>query len=521
MPAPSGLQRRAQASRCKPPESAGDCCVKLQFSVRPVFLLQAQLPSAPSFPATRTHPIAATRVESNTGMSILQSHFVLPLTRPERYAGLPSRLHEIRSFDRRSEREQRQEQQQRLRQLLKHAYQTVPFYRRQFDEARFSPFDARIGEALPLPVLTLQHLRENSHALLSTAYKLQDLRKASTRGTHEMPTEFHRDLDGLRYKTALHVHLNSWSGYHPGDSNMMLWGNHRDLAIDPSWRWRLADAKLLRRASDPGGSVNKAVMERFRLRYEQMRPKILHGYPNALTEFAAYLEEYGIQHRPKAILAPADVLTDANRRFIESVFDQRIYLQYGSRELGMIAAECPEHEGLHFHPWGCYVEFEPIGNTAEGTLYRLLVTDLLNYGQPFIRYDTGDCVTVAHQSCSCGRWFPLITRVLGYIGDAIVLSNGDVIPGTAIGSQISQVQRRFRRIAHVQLVQKSYDHLHLRYAVRSSIPSVQAELQSVRKAIENLVHRPLVWTSEEVANIPRERSGKIQYCVSELTTRKH
>lgn len=106
----------------------------------------------------------------------------------------------------------------------------------------------------------------------------------------------------------------------------------------------------------------------------------------------------------------------------------------------MIGAECSEHEGMHFHPWGSYVEFDPIGESHEGTVYRLLVTDLLNYGQPFIRYDTEDCVTLSPQSCSCGRWFPLVDQVLGRVVNGGVYANGNVLPNVTLYETERKVQ---------------------------------------------------------------------------------
>lgn len=83
-------------------------------------------------------------------MGILHTHFILPLTEPERHAGLPGRLRQIKKFERMSERQQRKVQQDRLRRLLEHAYTTVPYYRRQFDSAGFHPREARVEHPLSL-----------------------------------------------------------------------------------------------------------------------------------------------------------------------------------------------------------------------------------------------------------------------------------------------------------------------------------------------------------------------------------
>ena len=451
-------------------------------------------------------------------MSKFHTHFLLPFAVPERHAGLPGRLREIQKFERMSEQQQRDIQQQRLRRILEHAYSTVPYYRNLFDKAGFRASNAFVDRPLPLPVLTRDHLRDQTSSLLSSTYRPEDLQRAGSSGTTNTPVQFCRDLEGLRNKTALQLQLNSWAGYEAGDSVMTLWGAHRDLVMAPSWRWRLYEEVLLRCISAPSGFINEEILERFRLRYERHRPKVLYGYSTVLAAFASYLQKNGLRHCPKIVIATAEVLNDHNRKLVESVFGKPLYIHYGSRDVGMISSECSYHTGLHFHPWGCYVEFDRIGNTPDGPAYRLLVTDLLNYGQPFIRYDTGDCVTLNNRDCSCGRWFPQVGQILGRVADGLELADGGIVPGVSVGNHMSQMGQTFRAISQVQFVQKSHEHLHLRYVVKDEHPSAREELKSICSAIDSLANHPFNWTLEKVANIPRERSGKIRLCMSELHT---
>ncbi len=449
-------------------------------------------------------------------MSFFHTNLLLPLAERERNAGLARRLREIRRYERMSEKDQRAIQQQRLQRILQHAYDTVPHYRKRFDDAGFRPSDARVDRPLPLPALCRDDLREGGESLRSNAYPLQDLRQAGSSGTTSTPIQFYRDIEGLRNKTAIQWQLNSWAGYNPGDSVLMLWGAHRDLAMKPSWRWRLYEERLMRCIPAPSGIINDDILERFRERYESRRPSVLYAYSTVLGAFAAYMQKHGMKHRPTTIIATAEVMNDENRKLAESVFGVPVTMHYGSREVAMIAAECSQHQGLHFHPWCSYVEFDPIGDTPDGPAYRLLVTDLLNYGQPFIRYDTGDCVTLGSQQCACGRSFPLVSKILGRVCEGIILPDGGIIPGITLGTQMAQMGHTFRSIAQVQFVQKSLDHIHLRYAIKGNETSRQSELSSICTAIDALMNQPMNWSLEQVPDIPRERSGKIRLCVSEI-----
>lgn len=449
-------------------------------------------------------------------MSFFHTHLLLPLAEPERHIGVARRMRDIRRFEAMSPKVQHELQQQRLQRILHHAYETVPYYRQQFDDAGIHPSQIRVGQPIPIPVTTRDIVREQSDRLVSTAYKPEDLKVAASSGTTSTPITFRRDIGGLRDKVALNLQLNTWSGFEAGDSVMMLWGAHRDLAIQPNWRWRLYEEVLMRCISAPCGFIDDEILERFRLRYEKQRPKVLYGYSTVIATFASYLQQHGIRHRPEIVIATAEVLSDENRKLIESVFGTRLYINYGSRDIGMIGAECPAHQGLHFHPWGSYVEFDPIGDTPDGPAYRLLVTDLLNYGQPFIRYDTGDCVTLTQQTCGCGRWFPLVGKILGRVADGILLADGGMVPGVTVGCQMTSLCRNFRAISRVQVVQKSIEHLHLRYAVKTNDGREFPELESILDGIDSLLHDRMRWSLEKVADIPREVSGKTRLCISEM-----
>lgn len=379
-------------------------------------------------------------------MGFLHTHVILPLTEPERHAGLPGRLRQIKKFDRLPERQQRKIQQDRLRRLLEHAYTTVPFYRKQFDQVGFHPREARVDRPLPLPVLTREDLRTAATWLVSSAVPAEKLRVALSGSTDRMPIRFHRDIEGVRDKVALKMKLDAWAGFEAGDSAMMLWGATTGAAREFNWKWRVYEGVFMRQTPPPPGIVGIDVLEKWRWRYEKQRPKILSGRATVLAVFAAYLRERGVTHRPHAVISTAEVLSAPHRRLLASVFKSAPFNYYGRRDVGMIAAECSEHEGLHFHPWGSFVEFDPIGHSPDGPVYRLLVTDLLNYGQPFIRFDTGDCVTLTEQSCSCGRWFPLAGKIVGRIEDGAVVANGNIVPDIAFTDSLYSAKMPVRSV---------------------------------------------------------------------------
>src|SRR6202012_2345873 len=152
-----------------------------------------------------------------------------------------------------------------------------------------------------------------------------------------------------------------------------------------------------------------------------------------MARFAEYLTDRGItHHNPQRILVTAEPLSDEDRQIIENCFGVAVTEQYGSRDIGLVASQCEFHMGLHFHPAACYVEYLPAGDTPEGPMYRLVVTDLLNYGMPLTRNDTEDAVVLQDTPCPCGRRYPSVRRILGRALDNFVLADGTQVPGIAI-----------------------------------------------------------------------------------------
>ncbi len=400
-------------------------------------------------------------------MSWLHTHIVMPFSEPDRCSGLPSRLRAIRRFERMPEKAQRMEQQARLQRLLEHAQETVPYYRQLFKRAGFDPSQARTDRPLPLPALTREHLRTVSNSLLSTACAPEKRRIAASSGTTRAPIRFYRDVEGVRDKVALKLTLDERSGFYAGDSAMMLWGASSSMSRESNWKWRMYEGVFMRQTPPPPGIIEQPVLERWRWRLEKQRPKVIYGRATVLAIFAAYLQERATRHRPQTVIATAEVLSTSHRKLISSVFGSTPFNFYGSRDIGMVAAECSEHEGLHFHPWGSHVEFDPIGESPDGTIYRLLVTDLLNYAQPFILYDTGDCVTLTEQSCSCGRWFPLVRQVIGRVVEGGVQANGMAVPNITFIDRSNPIQQPYLPVPQVRTVRKQPKNISLGRKLRN------------------------------------------------------
>ena len=87
---------------------------------------------------------------------------------------------------------------------------------------------------------------------------------------------------------------------------------------------------------------------------------------------------------------------------------------------------------------------------------RILLTSLLNYGTPLIRYALGDIVEVG-RPCACGRGLPVLERVQGRTKDLIHLPNGG-----RLHTSFWHILWKFPKIRKFQVVQTSLENIHLK-----------------------------------------------------------
>jgi phenylacetate-coenzyme A ligase PaaK-like adenylate-forming protein len=94
-----------------------------------------------------------------------------------------------------------------------------------------------------------------------------------------------------------------------------------------------------------------------------------------------------------------EVLTEKARNEIETALQCEVYDQYSLGEFGVVGTECAKHDGYHVNSEAFLVEI---------IAGKIIVTDLLNFNMPFIRYDTGDHGRISFERCECGLYGPRI-----------------------------------------------------------------------------------------------------------------
>lgn len=385
----------------------------------------------------------------------------------------------------------------------------IPFYQKRFKEVGFDVRDLKSeADFARLPVLEKEDIRKHTDSIRDPALKGRKLPEKTTGGTTGSPLKVY--YDPRIHVSSMSWRMLNWWGVGPYDNSAYLYRK-----IPQGLRKLVTDIILYptRRAYISAANMSDAEMRSFYRKLSRIRPKYLVAYVGALDVFVGFLERNQLALPGlAAVWTSSAPLPELKRTYFERVLGAPVYTQYGSCEFYWIAAECSRQEGLHIGTDIRHVEVVA-GDAVvpTGGFGDILVTDLMNYAFPLLRYRIGDQGRLKKEACACGLPFPLMDYVRGRVSDKIVLPDGTAIPGeywTTIFDDFTDTIKAFQvRQAKDYSVKIKYEALE-GVDPKPVIKLVASRLQEkVSGALE---------LSFQNAKIKAGIDGKIQFVVSEL-----
>jgi phenylacetate-CoA ligase len=246
--------------------------------------------------------------------------------------------------------------------------------------------------------------------------------------------------------------------------------------------------------------------------YNRFKPDVVIGYTSAMTEFAKYIKSKNIKcHRPNSVIATAEQLFSEQRQILENVFCCPVFNRYGSREVMLIASECEKHNGLHMNIDNLYIEILRNGKPANpGEMGEVVITDLFNYGMPFIRYQIGDYAVPSQSACTCGRGLPLLKEISGRTFDAIITLDGRKLTGL----YFTHLMGNISGIEQFQIIQKRRDHLLVKI-VKNNLYS-ESTTKQINEELTKIMGPKVTIEINFVDKIPFLDSGKRRITIKEF-----
>lgn len=313
-------------------------------------------------------------------------------------------------------------QLKKLKKIVIHAYEYVPYYRKLFDGVNLKPKDIQtLDDLKKIPITTKKTLKSlTKKDKVSKKYAGVKLFKHETSGSTGVPLVLFKLRKSLHVDAAIKLRKFFMNGY------KLWWGiGHytQNSSAKKKWFHKVGIHQEITVAGRDTFENQIKILQRKNI-------KLLTGMPSRLSEVARYiLNNDVVLPRKKVIIAQSETLTNKDRRLIKKAYGVDPVTSYESHEFANIACECPEHKGLHVMMDAVIVETRDDKLTGSA-----IITDLLNEVMPLIRYEIGDVITLQKTPCTCSRATQMMKKVEGRTNTYFVLPSGKKISGENVDS---------------------------------------------------------------------------------------
>ena len=427
-----------------------------------------------------------------------------------RYVRLAKNRHVLRrnAWLKRSELERIQ--QKKLRAIIKHAYNNVPFYHKLFDSVGVKPDDIKtVDDLSKIPIITKSQIQHAGDEIIAKGMNINKCVELKTSGSTGVPLKIIRCGKELSVKGGTYIRTYKENGQRNKDIVFNLTGPDNIPKNAKSRYYNLA-ARSVGIPKTIYVSVFEDIEDQVSI-LKETKPDVILGYPMSIKLLAMAVQDNGIEINPRLIFTASELLDTESRELISSVFGVNPIDFYATTETDVTSWECGEHAGYHMNIDTNAIEFiKDNERVAFGEKGEIILTNLYSYAMPFIRYKIGDVGIPSEEQCPCGRDLPLMDMIEGRADDFLVLPSGKIISPRNInlleyahGITSYRIIQEKRNLITVQLV-KAKDFS-------------QNTITEVKELIKKgLLGEGINIEVEIVDKIPRDPSGKIHAVISKV-----
>lgn len=291
-------------------------------------------------------------------------------------------------------------QEAAVRRLFSHAGRTVPMWRDAFLTYGIDPSTMVLADIAKLPVSSKDTYRGRmTEEYIDNSRPLYPLWR-TTSGSSGEPFSFlsNRNFTGQYYDDFLRLRFLLWKGH---SLRSLARTRVARIKMSPESRANRLFIPVASYREDPGSTLQ--VLADF-------KPDVLESYATVILDVVHEAKERSSALSIPYVISYGEILSPATRHHIEEVLGAEVFDRYGIEEVGVLAVECDMHDGQHMYGESVLIEIvdERGRPVPPGTRGRVVVTDLLNYAMPFIRYDTGDQGVMSLERCPCGLHMPRV-----------------------------------------------------------------------------------------------------------------
>lgn len=406
-------------------------------------------------------------------------------------------------------------QRQRLNALLDAALRHSPWHAARLRAAGLAPAIARgevqVDDLAKLPTMSKTDARQHVDQLVWRGVPGGAFRY-NTGGSSGEPLVFYFGRARQAADAAARMRARRWWGVEPGEPEVYLWG--APIELSRTDRIKTLRDRLLNQLVLNAFAMSAPRMDAYLDAITAFRPRCIYGYASSLCLLAAHATARGRRpHLPmlRVVCTTGEPLYPHQRELLEDTFGVAVANEYGCRDGGFIGHEAPGGQMLGVVEFNCLEVLDPDGQPVPpGTPGELVLTGLVSQAQPFIRYRTGDVITLDTAPAAYGRGLPVIAEVSGRSTDFVVREDGTVMHALAV----IYVLRALDGIAQFKCIQHSP--LDMEVQVVRGERWRETDAARISAGLRARLGERLRVDLRLVETIPPEASGKHRYVVSHV-----
>lgn len=399
-------------------------------------------------------------------------------------------------------------QRKKLRAIIKHAYENVPFYHKKFDSAGIRPDDVKsVADLSKFPVTTKSEIQASSlEDIVARNIGVNRCIKRFTSGSTGIPLTIIVDKRAVDFEGAVWFRALFENGLRLRD-RMAIIIDPRSFPKKRSHVQRLGITRRNYISIFDDAERQLALLEKY-------KPDVVKGYPSSLAILADVCNQNEDAVKPRLVFTSAELLDSGSRKLISSVFEAELLDSYASYETSLLAWECHEHMGHHINVDSVVVEFVNNGWTvAPGERGEIVCTSLVNYAMPLIRYSLGDVGVPVEEQCSCGRTLPLMKVVEGRVDDFLTALDGRIIPPVVF---FPYPFENLEGIRQFRVIQERRDKLTIQLAATERFLNDNQVLEKARREVQKLFGEGMQVEFQILEKINRDHTGKLRKIISHI-----
>lgn len=334
----------------------------------------------------------------------------------------------------------------------------------------------------------------------------------STGGSTGVPLSFYITRESYEWRAAVTDRGYRWAGAEEGQKSIYVWGS----PMKPlTWQQRCrtgAHHYLQRRRFFNSFTFGEEEKRRCCEAINDWKPRAIVGYAGSLVDLAGFVKSHRsvLKWRAGTVVTAAEGLRPEQRETLKEYLGDEVFMSYGSREFMLIGMECRRHRGYHINSDNVLVEVvDEEGNPVPaGCTGRILVTDLHNRANPFIRYEIGDLGVASGELCDCGSPFPLLGGVEGRAQESIIRPDGSSITAMLI----PHMMKEFRWVEGYQIEQCSVGRVDVKLRCAEALAPEKTE--PIVRELKRFLGAEMRITFTRVERLHKNTSGKTPIVIS-------